>query len=475
MTVEDRLQTPASEIAKDPEQRLARALINNLFVLLKTAYMHQQNNAALIPPLEKIQETLLSLFQHTRADMARLRLVSKTFFLNDTLVRMDQGTFQNAEFLAILSEELDIGEWEFQKGSSENDLRTLMVTIVEGVRGGSPLTRSLGTIQLQPRNPTVREAQSLLGLRQLALHAYAVALAFGANMLALWSQGKGPRLSAVKRVLQGLVDVVEKDPKPLLGLMHLGEYRKHAAHHFVNVAVLSLVIARRAGFTKSELVKVGMTAFLHEVGVIGLSRKIIDVTKPLRETEAAELAKLPLLSVCRLAELWAGSESLARLISVYENRAHIPSSLIYQTPRDPDPVSEIIMAADAYDHLTRSRLGNAAIPLDQALDLVLANPEGKFAEWAMKLLAEGIGHCPIGTLVELDTGELGIVFDLPVPGARTTCPRVRVIRDQSGAPVPSHVIVNLSETNPAGQPLRTIGRTLDPEETGVNVAYFFLD
>lgn len=470
----------ALEIGQELEQRLARSLINNLFVLLKTAYLHQQNNAALIRPLEHAQETVEALFLQTREDVFRLRLISNTFFLNDTMIRMDQGTFQNAEFLHVICEELDVGEWEFHKGCGEKDFRAMMVTVVDAVRsdpGSDPsLRRDLGLIQLKPPLPGAVESQSLLGIRQFVLQSYATALAFGMNLVATWRLGKRPRLSAVKRIVQGLLDVVNKDAVTLLGCTRLRAYRKELASHFVNVAILSLVAGRSGGLNKRQLVQVGMAALLHELGAINLPKEMIERTTPLTEAEQEELSKLPLLSVSHLAELGGGGvDSLGRLVSVYENRAHIPAAPVYTTQTIPDGTAAIVAVADAYDHLTCPRMGNTPLRPDQALEEILLNREGKFAEWAVKLLVDGIGPYPIGSLVQLNTGEQGIVIDWPSEGAPANCPSVRLITDREGAPLSARVVVDLSEAGADGRPLHRIQETLDADKEGVDVARFFLD
>lgn len=470
----------ALDIGKEPEQKLARNLINKLFVLLKTAYVHQQNNAALIRPLQNTQETVDALFRHASEDLFRLKLVSDTFFLNATMIRMDQGTFQNAEFLRVICAELDVGEWEFRKGCGEKDFRAMMVTIVDAVRSepssGASLRRDLGFIQLKPPVAGAVESQSLLGLRQFVLQTYATALAFGMNMIAAWRLGKRPRLSAVKRIVQGLLDIVNKDAVTLLGLMQLRAYRKDLASHFVNVAILSLITGRCAGLDKRQLVRVGMTAFLHELGTINLPKEIIERSEPLEEAQQKELSRLPLLSVGYLVELGGeGVESLGRLISVYENRAHIPMASIYQAQMVPDAMAQIVAVADAYDHLTCPRMGNTPLRPDQVLEEILLNREGKFADWAVKLLVHGVGRYPIGTLVELNTGELGIVCDWPPEAAPADRPRIRLIKDRDGAPLERHVVVDLSEIDAGEGHLRTVQRTLDTDKEGVDVVRFFLD
>ena len=120
-------------------------------------------------------------------------------------------------------------------------------------------------------------------------------------------------------------------------------------------------------------------------------------------------------------------------------------------------------------------MGNLATRPDQALEELGSDSDDKFADWAVKLLAQCIGRFPIGSLVELSTGERGIVIGKPPPKTPADRPKVRLITDSDGNSLHSGVIVELSQRDSSGQYLRSIGTTLDPELTPVNIPHFFLD
>lgn len=461
------------------EQQLGRALVNNLFVLLKTAYIHQQNNTALHRPLASIQETTTALFQHTEDDIVTLRPAANAFFLNQTLIRLDRSSFQNAEFLRVVCGEVRIGEFEFYNGCDEETFRGLMQAIIGAVRSGpdngSKLKRDFKTIYLKPP-ARLSVGTSLLHQRQFILHSYAQALAFTSQMLARWSQRKKPPMSHIKRTVQNLLEIIEQDVTTLLGLTQLRAYRQHLATHLVNVAIFVLVIGQRAGLSRPELVQLGITALLHELGAMDLPNACLERVDSLSEKDKEALHSLPLYSVRRLLELpVVGVEGMARAVAVFENRAHLPSTYTYHGRLAVDVRTQILAVADAYDHLTTSRLGKAALRPDQALDVLRHNPDGKFTDWAVKLLITAIGRYPIGTLVELDTGEKGIVVDLPENDAPASRPRVRLISTPDGTPVRDAIVIDLRETTPAGDPMHSIRRTLDPDVVPVNVPHFFLN
>jgi len=78
---------------------------------------------------------------------------------------------------------------------------------------------------------------------------------------------------------------------------------------------------------------------------------------------------------------------------------------------------------------------------------------------------------PIGTLVLLDTKELGLVY-----GSNTTFqdrPRVLVIIDSKGNRVKGDV-VDLTEKESSGKYMRTIVKTMDPNKYRINLAEYML-
>jgi HD-GYP domain-containing protein (c-di-GMP phosphodiesterase class II) len=450
-------------------------------VLLRTAYLYEQNNAGLIRPLESVRGTIEALFTQAEEDTLSLKLVEDAFFLNKTLIRMDQGTFQNAEFLKVICDELDIGEWEFRKGCGEDEFRAVMKTIVAAVRGSSGtqsvLERDLKTIQLKPRTQAT-QCRQVLGKKSM-LQVYATAMAFAAGVVAAWASGKRQQLSGVKRVVQRVVGAVNDDPLTMLGLTNLRSYKTHLASHFVNVSIVSLLLARRVGLGKLDLVRVGMTAFLHELGASLLPDETIDAAEPLDDAQSAELDKLPLLSVSCLAEMAGGKpENPARIVSVYESQAYKAGGQPYRGEMLPDVFSEIVSTADAYDHLITSRMGHAALPPHKAIEQMLrAQGDERFARWAVGLLVNEIGSPPCGTLVEIDTGELGIVVGGPALGGIEGYPIIRLIADKNRVPiVGGPILVNLGSNGAGGdQRVHAIRRILTPVGGDGNIPQFFLD
>jgi hypothetical protein len=82
-----------------------------------------------------------------------------------------------------------------------------------------------------------------------------------------------------------------------------------------------------------------------------------------------------------------------------------------------------------------------------------------------------VGIYPIGTLVALDSNEMGIVTESnPVFVDK---PRIMILTDSNGNQVEPHGF-DLSETNPDGNYSKSIVKTLDARKYKINIADYLL-
>lgn len=82
-----------------------------------------------------------------------------------------------------------------------------------------------------------------------------------------------------------------------------------------------------------------------------------------------------------------------------------------------------------------------------------------------------IGVYPIGSLVLLDTREMGLVCECNyLDSAR---PKVRLVVDGTGKRI-SGPVVELSEKDAEGRYFRSIAKTLDPNKYRINLAEYLL-
>lgn len=133
--------------------------------------------------------------------------------------------------------------------------------------------------------------------------------------------------------------------------------------------------------------------------------------------------------------------------------------------------SRVVAVADGFDAGTSIR-SYQYTPLapDQVLKEMRDNPRRGYDPLLVKALITATGVFPIGTLVILDTFEMAVVCGVHREPERLHLPTVKVISDAMGAPLPQPRVLDLSQTDESGQPLRQILKTTDPQKYGIRVS-----
>jgi hypothetical protein len=91
----------------------------------------------------------------------------------------------------------------------------------------------------------------------------------------------------------------------------------------------------------------------------------------------------------------------------------------------------------------------------------------------LKLFANLIGIYPIGSLVLLDTDELGIVYK-PHPEPKWIERPLLILLVREGKEAGKHQVIDLTEADASGHFKRSIIKTLDPSQYHIDIAKYFL-
>src|SRR5690606_32797589 len=129
----------------------------------------------------------------------------------------------------------------------------------------------------------------------------------------------------------------------------------------------------------------------------------------------------------------------------------------------------VVAIADMYDSMTTERVYRRAMAPQEALTAMHKRAEADFGKRLMEEFIKCVGIYPIGSLVVLNTGALGVVVSSN-PDARLK-PLLLMVRDEEGRDVQPRRLVNLAtfaeqRTGPAW----SISRVVNPDDYGVDIA-----
>jgi HD-GYP domain-containing protein (c-di-GMP phosphodiesterase class II) len=286
------------------------------------------------------------------------------------------------------------------------------------------------------------------------------------------------KFNVTKRWIQSIFNHISNDESFVYGLTNIKNHDEYTLNHSVNVAVLSVALGRRLGLSRRELAELGVSAFLHDLGKLDIPKEILEKPSGLDSQEWAVMERHSHLGAERIIQIKAERGIPNRAVQVafeHHLKADLSGYPKFHRKRQLNFYSKIVKITDYFDAMTTTRVYRPrAYTREEALDIMLHLSGEEFDTLILKAFANMIGSHPVGSLVALDTGEIGIVFGLNDQAAFAQRPRVKLIADAGGKKFDGPE-VELTETVPDGAVFkRTIVKTLDPEKYGLKIADYFL-
>jgi HD-GYP domain-containing protein (c-di-GMP phosphodiesterase class II) len=280
---------------------------------------------------------------------------------------------------------------------------------------------------------------------------------------------KASSMRKVNGVVQNMVDYILEDKNTLLGLTNIKMFDEYTFIHSVNTAILAVSLGTHLSFDKSRLAMLGVAALLHDIGKVNIPAEIINKPGTLTDEEWRIVQRHPVEG----ALLLSGVQDISKfaIIACFEHHQHGENGYPPRKgQKSRHPFSQIISLADSYEAITSRRVYyKRQNPPDKAIRILLKNKGITSSPALLQAFIGMIGIFPIGTLLKLDTGEVGLVMHQTVDLMR---PRVLLLTKFDGSEKETGNIISLVETA-GGRYKRSIAGTINPNAAKINVKKYF--
>ncbi len=219
------------------------------------------------------------------------------------------------------------------------------------------------------------------------------------------------RLDELVRVASGVVASLGTNDKLVQAVLQrdAGDYLISNA---VNVAILSVKIAGALGYEPTKLQEIALAGLLHDLGMFALPDSLVYKTGVLTEAELQDMREHPEHGARLFQEVGAAYPRVGRVILQEHERqdgSGYPNRL---TGDRIDEMAFVIGLADVFDALMSPRPYRRGMSPHQAIRALLVNGKPIFPHHLLKSLIDQLSIYPLGTTVRLNTGEIGVVFQL---------------------------------------------------------------
>lgn len=279
--------------------------------------------------------------------------------------------------------------------------------------------------------------------------------------------GELPKLDDARAVINDLVESIIRNPDAQMCLSQLKNRDEYTAQHSVNVCVLSLTFGRHLGLDRSALNLLGTGALLHDIGKLETPLEILNKPGRLTDDEFRLMQQHPEHGRKLLERIPGMPREVIDVAFSHHERLQGHG---YPRGLTGDAISvwsKMVAIVDVYDAITSDRCYHDGMAPTEALTRMYEWRERDFEPQLLEQFIQCIGIYPIGTLVELASGEVGVVISIN-PRLRLR-PKVALVLDSSKSPYFPTRVIDLARFTQDPDSGCTVTRVLEPGAYNVDV------
>lgn len=340
-----------------------------------------------------------------------------------------------------------------------DDLRDALTMdeVKQGIEG--ELLQLVGTSGNLPENRISRgeEIEAAAGIHQRANQVIR-------NMMSDVRLGRQLEGGGVEEAIEGIADSVLRNANALIQLSQIKNKDDYTFLHSVGVCALMTAFCHVLHLGKDVTRQVSVGALLHDIGKMQVANGILNKPSRLTEPEFAEMKR----HVAYGRDLVSGVEWVTPIARVVLEQHHerydgtgYPSGLKGEAISQFGQMAAIV---DVYDAITAERVYHQAMAPVDALRKLQEWSKFHFNEELVRHFIRSVGIYPVGTLVKLESGLLGIVVEQN--GADLLRPALRVVYDAGKRWAVAPYDLDLAAS--AGRADRIVNHEL-PERWGIDV------
>ncbi len=298
-------------------------------------------------------------------------------------------------------------------------------------------------VQSEPKHGWKQDTGTFLATLQRTRETYGRTHEYVNQVLDDVRLGRAIDPAGAKEVVNTLVDAIITNESALVWLTMLKHRDEYTSQHSINVCIMSLLFGRALGLEKYELQELGHGALLHDIGKMKVPLEILNKTTPLTD---AELAELKLHAGYGYEMLCDSRDIGAQALDVIRSHHERVDGSGYPRGLKGDEIGRfamIVSVVDVYDAITSDRVYHMGISPHEAINLMYGWTPHGFLRELIESFIKCLGIYPIGSIVELETGEVGVVMTMNL--AQRLRPIITLVLDCDKRPYPVRKLLNLAQ------------------------------
>jgi putative nucleotidyltransferase with HDIG domain len=204
---------------------------------------------------------------------------------------------------------------------------------------------------------------------------------------------------------------ISHNPNALISLVRLKNKNEYTYMHSIAVCALMTALGRQLDIKGKELHHLGMAGLFHDIGKVMIPETVLNKPGTLTEVEFATMKQHPALGWNMLKKLPGIDDAILDVCLRHHERTdgtgypHQPSGEALSLG------ARMAAVCDVYDAITSDRCYKSAWEPSEAIRKMASWQNGHFDLKVFHAFVKTVGIYPVGTLIRLKSGHMGVVID----------------------------------------------------------------
>jgi HD-GYP domain-containing protein (c-di-GMP phosphodiesterase class II) len=256
--------------------------------------------------------------------------------------------------------------------------------------------------------------------------------------------GRAVDTKAARKLVGELAESIVRNYNALVWLTNLKRRDEYTTTHCINVCILTLSFGRCLGLSRGMLNSAGLGALLHDLGKMLVPSEVLNKPGKLTRDEFEVMKGHPLHGYDLLKNEEHLNEEVLKIVRSHHERINgggYPDGL---TDKQIGKLTRMVSIVDVYDAVTSDRVYHDGMPPHEALKVMYNWAANNFDQKLMEAFIRCVGIYPIGSLVELTSGHVGVVVRTDTKSRLR--PVVILILDADKQPYETRKFINLASS-----------------------------